>query len=402
MLFLFSKKFAFATVLLGTFVLGAASGIYWLKLQQPVPIEGVINQQVGQPEGVDFSLFWDVWRVLQQKYPKELNSQEMVYGAITGMVKSLGDPYTIFLKPQETQRFKEDYVEGKFEGVGLEIGIRKGQLQVITPLENTPAQKAGLRAGDKIVKIDDKDTTDITIEEAVNLIRGPKGTQVRLTILRSGWDEPKEFTITRDVIQIPTLKWELKEGDIAYIKIYQFSRKTSVDFALVAQEIAKSPAKRIILDLRNNPGGFLEVSQDIAGWFLERGQLVTIEKFSGGKETRYLTRGSGSLKDYPIVVLINQGSASASEILAGALRDNRGVLLVGEKSFGKGSVQEVEGLRDGSSIKVTVANWLTPKGNLITDVGLEPDTKVEMTEQDFEAGQDPQLNKAIEIVKTLP
>jgi carboxyl-terminal processing protease len=401
MLFLFSKKFIFVGIFLGVFLLGAVSGIYWWKLQQPIPIEGVINQQSGQPEGVDFSLFWDVWKVVQQKHPKELPYQEMVYGAIKGMLKSLDDPYTIFLEPQEAKRFQEDYVEGQFEGVGLEIGIRKQQLQVISPLENTPAQRAGLRAGDKILKIGDKETFDMTLEEAVNLIRGPKGTEVKLTVLRADWEEPKEFTITRDVIQIPTLSWEMKDGDIAYIRLYQFSQRARSDFAIAAQEIQKSGARGIILDLRNNPGGFLEVAQDIAGWFLERGQLVTIEKFAGGKETRYLARGPASLVKYPVVVIINQGSASASEILAGALRDNRGVLLVGEKSFGKGSVQELENLRGGSALKITVANWLTPKGNLITDVGLEPDHKVEMKDEDFQAGRDTQLDKAIEILRGM-
>lgn len=391
----------FAASLLAVFILGAASGIYWYKSQQPLPVEGVTNQQVGQQEGVDFSLFWTVWQILQQKYPQELKPQEMVYGAISGMVKSLGDPYTIFLPPQETQRFKEDYINGQFEGVGMEIGIRKEQLQVIAPLENTPAQRAGLRAGDKILKIGDKETLDMTLEEAVNLIRGPKGTEARLTIIRTGWSEPKEFTLVRDIIQIPTLKWELKNGDIAYIKLYQFSQKTAADFAQAAREIQQSSATKIVLDLRNNPGGFLEVAQNIAGWFLEKGELVTIEKFAGGKETLYRARGPASLQKYPLVILINQGSASASEILAGALRDNRGIQLIGEKSFGKGSVQELQDLKGGSSLKVTVANWLTPKGNLISDVGLEPDIKIELTEEDFEQERDPQLEKAIEIVRGM-
>lgn len=395
------KKIVFIWILLAVFIFGAISGIYWYKLQQPTTIEGVKNQQLGQPENVDFSLFWDAWKILQQKYPKELNPQEMVYGAISGMVKSLGDPYTVFLSPQETKRFKEDYVSGQFEGVGMEIGIRKQQLQVISPLENTPAKRAGLRAGDKILKIGDQDTVDMTIEEAVSLIRGPKGTEIKLTIIRNGWQKPQEFTIVREVIQIPTLTWELKEGDIAYIKIYQFSQKTAGDFALAAQQIQKSPATRIILDLRDNPGGFLEVAKDIAGWFLERGEIVTIEKFAEGKETLYRAQGPSSLKKYPTVVLINQGSASASEIVAGALRDNKGILLIGEKSFGKGSVQELEELGNGAALKFTVANWLTPRGNLISDKGLEPDMKIEMTEEDFEQNRDPQLQKAIEIIRDL-
>ncbi len=399
MIYIFTKRSLILPLLLvAVFVLGAIAGVWFRDQQHPAPIAGVINQDLNQPEGVDFSLFWDAWRVLQEKYPKELKTQEMVYGAISGMVNSLGDPYTVFMAPQETQRFEEDYIDGRFEGVGMEVGIRKNQLQVIAPLENTPAKKAGLMAGDKIVKINDKDSFGLTLDEAVNLIRGPKGTEVTLSILREDWAEPKNFSIIRDVIQIPTIKWELREGDIAYIQLYQFSQKALSDFALIAEEISNSPAESIILDLRNNPGGFLEVAQKIAGWFLEKDEVVTIEEFAKGNKQIYKSTGSGALLRYPIVILINQGSASASEILAGALRDNRGIKLIGEKSFGKGSVQELENLRQGASLKITVANWLTPKGELITDRGLEPDIKIEMIEENIAAKEDPQLDAAIEAL----
>jgi len=213
---------------------------------------------------------------------------------------------------------------------------------------------------------------------------------------------PKEFKVKRAVIEIPSLKWELKEGEIAYIQLYQFTEKASSDFKKVALEILNSPAKKIILDVRNNPGGYLRVVQDIAGWFLEKGKMVAIEDFGKNKKNNYYkSPGPASFLDYPLVVLINEGSASGSEILAGALRDNRGVLLIGEKTFGKGSVQELEKLSGGSSLKVTVAHWLTPKGELITERGLEPDIKAEISEEDFEAGRDPQLEKAIEILKNL-
>jgi carboxyl-terminal processing protease len=247
----------------------------------------------------------------------------------------------------------------------------------------------------------------MTVDEAVDLIRGPKGTEVTLTIFREEWEKSKEFKIVRAVIEVPSLKWEIKRPasgypDIAYIKLYQFSEKASFDFSKAAIEILNSPAEKIILDLRDNPGGYLEVAQDIAGWLLKRGEVVVIEDFGEGKEQNvYKAQGNASLVEYPMVILINQGSASGSEILAGALRDNRGILLIGEKSFGKGSVQELEKLRDNSSLKITIAKWLTPKGELITDKGLEPDIKVEMTEEDYEQGRDPQLDKAIEIIKTL-
>ena len=370
-------------------------GFYFGKLQVVCP--------VCQPQEIDFSLFWEAYHTLQEKFvdKEKFDIQKMIYGAISGMVKSLEDPYTIFLPPEETKRFIED-VKGTFEGVGMEIGIRKSQLQVIAPLEDTPAQKAGLRAGDKILKIDDNSTVDMTIEEAVNLIRGPKGTEVTLTIFREGWEEAREFKITRALIEIPSLKWEIKDGDIAYLKLYHFTEKAGSDFGRAAWEILNSPVKKIILDLRNNPGGYLEVAQDIAGWFLEKGQIVTIEDFGRGKEQKkYLAKGPSRLLEYPLVILINQGSASASEILAGALKDNRGIILIGEKTFGKGSVQELEKLREGSSLKITVAKWLTPKGELIADIGLEPDIKVQMTDEDYELGRDPQLDKAIEVIKNL-
>lgn len=359
--------------------------------------------EVCQPQEINFSLFWEAYGKLQEKFvnPEKIDVQEIIYGAISGMVKSLEDPYTVFFPPEETKRFIED-TKGSFEGVGMEIDIRNGQLQVVAPLEGTPAQKAGLRAGDKILAINATSTAELTIEEAVNMIRGPRGTGVVLTIFREGWQDSKEITIVREVINVPSLKWEMKDSNIAYLRLYQFSGDAAYDFNRAAIEILNSNAQGFILDLRDNPGGYLEVAQDIAGWFLERGQTVTIEDFGGKRENiEYKARGNGNLSRYSAVVLINRGSASGSEILAGALRDNLGIKLIGEKSFGKGSVQELEKLTDGSSLKITVAKWLTPKGELITGKGLEPDIGVEMTEQDFQGDKDPQLDKAIEIIKEM-
>ncbi len=356
-----------------------------------------------QPQEINFSLFWEAYHKLQEKFvdKEKLDVQKIIYGAIQGMVKSLEDPYTTFLPPEETKRFIED-AKGFFEGVGMEIATREGQLQVITPLEGTPAQEAGLRAGDKIIKIDDKATIDMAIEEAVTLIRGPKGTQVSLTIFREEWEKTQEFKITRAVIEIPSLELKIKDEDIAHLRLYHFTEKADSDFQAAAFEILNSPTKKIILDLRNNPGGYLDVAQNIAGWFLERGEVVAIEESGPQKEQKlYKAKGPSRLLSYPIVVLINQGSASASEILAGALRDNRAIILIGEKTFGKGSIQELTELREGSSLKITIARWLTPKGELISDIGLEPDIKVEMTEEDYEQDRDPQLDKALEIIKKL-
>lgn len=366
-------------------------------------IAGVYNREEGKPEGVDFSLFWDAWRTLQENYvaSDELDERLMLEGALSGMVESAGDPYTVYFNPGDTKVFWED-IAGTFEGVGMEVGIREGELKVIAPLEGTPAQKAGLRPGDTLVKIEDTFARDLSIDEAVVLIRGEKGTVVRFLVLREGWAEAREFSMERAVIEVPSLSWRL-QGDVAVLSLYHFSEKAKGDFQEAAMEILASRAETIVLDLRNNPGGFLEVAQDIAGWFLERGAVVTIEEFGDGRESReYRAKDNNAqLSTYPIVVLVNGGTASAAEILAGALHDNRGVLLVGERSFGKGSVQELKLLKDDSSLKITVAHWLTPKGNFLTDVGLEPDVAVPMTEDDFAEDRDPQLDKALELVEEL-
>ncbi len=379
-------------------VIAFSLGFYLGEFQR---IEGIINLDKGQPEEVDFSLFWDVWRILEKEFPKPLNPQEMIYGAISGMLEKLDDAYTVFLDPERAKIFKQD-IAGEFEGVGMMIGIKNGQLQVIAPIKTTPADRAGLRSGDKIIKIDDIYTENMIVEEAVKFIRGPRGTEVILTILREGWEEPNEIKIIRDVIKIPSLSWELKENNIAYLKIYHFTERAVSEFNVIAEEILNSPAQAIILDLRNNPGGYLEIAQNIAGWFLKRGDIVVIEDFGEEKQQKkHTANGNEKLLKYPLVIIINQGTSSGAEILAGALRDNRQVLLIGETSFGKGSVQAMHNLRQGSVLKVTISNWLTPKKELITNRGLEPDIVVKMTEQDFDQNRDPQLDKAIEIIKEI-
>jgi len=390
----------FVAAFTGMFFLGAWVGVN--KIAYHVP----------QPGTIDFSLFWDAYGKLQENFidPLKIDDQKVTYGAIDGMTKALGDPYTDFFDPGQAQRFQQD-LSGSFEGIGVEIGVKKDLLTIIAPLKGTPGQNAGLKSGDIVVKINNTDSTSMTADEAVNLIRGPKGTQVILTIFREGWSDTKDIKIIRDTINVPSMEWSLlaspgeaggKNEDVAYIQIYQFGDTLSSDFRTTALEILRSPAKKIILDLRDNPGGYLATAQDIAGWFLQKGQTVTIEDFGKGKpQQTYKANGNSSLSDYPIVVLINQGSASASEILAGALRDNRKVELIGNKSFGKGSVQQVIDLRGGSFLKITVAHWLTPKGSSISEVGLAPDVKIDITDSDIQQEKDPQLDKALEIIKNL-
>lgn len=404
-----NKKYVHLAIVVVAIAAAFSAGFISGSIEKlPRPVQGVINQEFGQPKEFDFSLFWKTWNELHNKFVDQNNLKEdkLLYGAISGMVKGAGDPYTVFFPPVETKSFKQD-VGGSFGGIGAEIGKRNGFLVIIAPLEDTPAQRAGLMAGDKILKINGEPTDDITVEEAVTKIRGEVGTKVTLSILRGNdGTKAKDITIERAVIKIPITKLEaLKDNKIAHLSFYSFASTAPFEFQQAATKIlATTGYKGIILDLRNNPGGFLEVSVDIAGWFLNSGDLVAIEQFGkmeNNNKTEFRTNGLGALKNYPIVVLVNQGTASAAEILAGALRDNRSVKLVGEKTFGKGSVQELVNMPGGSSLKVTVAKWLTPKGISISEQGLEPDYKVAIAEDDSVKNKDPQLDKAVEILETL-
>ncbi|HXK41148.1 MAG TPA: S41 family peptidase [Candidatus Paceibacterota bacterium] len=393
---------------------GFTGGVFFERSNGEVsnPVKILLNRDLGQPDYVDFSLFWDTWNSVHTKYVDEekLDTKKLLYGAIQGMVDSIGDPYTVFFEPPESKKFQEE-ISGSFGGVGIEIGKREGVLTVIAPIKDTPAYKAGLKAGDKILRVDNAPTADLSIEEVVNLIRGKRGTPVVLTISSNGADT-RDVEIIRDTIKIPTVEWTMLESEekkVAYLQIFTFNQNVDSEFQKAAQEILKSEAERLIVDFRNNPGGLLDSAINIAGWFLDKGQVVTVEAFKDDSRNEFKSSGNGSLKIYPTVILINGGSASASEIVAGALHDNRGVRLVGEKTFGKGSVQELESFKDGSSLKVTVAKWLTPNGISISDTGIEPDTKVELPKEEIEKGEfefelgtpgkDPQLDRALDIIK---
>ncbi len=356
---------------------------------------------VNPSDELDFSLFTEAYYLLQENFPgfEDVNEKEKIHGIIRGLVGSLGDAHTSFFDKEESKIFLDD-VSGEFEGIGIEIGIRENKLRVISPLKNTPADRAGLRPMDIITKIDGESTTGITIEEAVQKIRGERGEEVVLEISRN--EEKKDVSIVRDTIKIPSLSWEIIEDDIAYIELFHFHGNITRDFSTLSREIIESPAKKIILDLRNNPGGLLGASVDISSYFIEKGDVVVIKTRALKNDDQDLLRAKDArptLKSYPITVLINEGSASASEILAGALRDNRDIRLVGMPSFGKGSIQAIHTLEDGSTLKITEEYFLTPGGNIIDEEGLMPDIKIEITEEDIEKGRDPQLEKAIEVIR---
>ncbi len=351
----------------------------------------------------DFNIFWQAWNIVKEDALRggELSDEDLLRGAIHGIVNSLKDPHSVYLPPQDAKKFSED-ISGSFGGVGMEIGKKDGRLVVVSPLKDTPAEKAGLKANDFIIKINDTFTDVLDVDEAVNLIRGPKGTEVKLLVAREGWSEPREFKVVRGDIIIPTIDLAMLPDGIAHIQLYNFNEKVPKLFYETLVEAEEKGARGIILDLRNNPGGYLEVAVNLAGWWLDKGTLVVGEKVRGGEQGEsFNSPGSAAIKKWPTVVLINGGSASASEILAGALRDQLKVKLIGEKSFGKGTVQTLRALTDGSNIKITIANWVLPSGDVIEGNGLKPDIEVKITDKDIEAKKDPQLQKAIDILKPM-
>jgi len=350
-------------------------------------------------EEFDFSLFNQVWRIIEQDYVQQpIVKKDLFYGSLEGLVKGLGDDYSSFLKPDLAKRFLDD-VSGSFEGVGIEIGIKDERLTVIAPLDNTPAFRAGLRSGDKIYAINGESTLGISLDEAADLIRGEKGTQVVLTIFRELEEEVLDVEITRDTIDIKSVSWELMgpEDKIAYIKITHFSDDTWGDFQNIAQVVLGANPRGLILDLRNNPGGYLDTAVDIAGYWVSR-DIIVLARDSEDREREYKSSGPGYFQGLPTVVLVNQGSASASEILAGALQDYQMATILGEQTFGKGSVQELRNLSDGSALKLTIANWYTPLGRTFNKEGIVPDTEVKMTKEDYLEEKDPQMEKAIETL----
>ncbi|EKD53147.1 MAG: hypothetical protein ACD_61C00140G0005 [uncultured bacterium] len=363
------------------------------------------SKQYSGTEMVDTRVMNDVLIQLKKNYlkPEDIDSKKLMYGAAEGMTASLGDPYTSFFPPVENARSKED-LQGEFGGVGIQLGFIDNTLAVMTPLKDTPAFKAGIKAGDFILKITDekknisKDTSGMKVEDAVDLIRGEKGTPVTLTIFRESEKKSREVTLVRDVINVPSteLEW-LDSGKVALIRVNKFGEKTLPEWEKIVSEVKNKNIKGIILDLRNNPGGYLQRAIDLGSEFIADGVIVK-QKDRNRTEVSNVDR-EGRLIGMPLVVLVNGGSASAAEILAGALRERLGTKLVGEKSFGKGTVQEPEDFSDGSSLHVTIAEWLLPSGKNIHKIGLEPDVKVEFVRDEKNPLADNQVDKALEVLK---
>ena len=367
------------------------------------PDDAIIINKKNADTTIDFSLFWKVWEILKNRYvdKSELDARELFYGAIDGMLAATGDPYTTFFSPEENREFNED-ISGTFEGIGAEMGMKDDIITIVAPLEGMPAEKAGLLPGDKIVKIDGVASSSYSLDEAVKHIRGPKGTEVKLTIFREGEEETREVAVKRGIISVKSVRFEMKDNGIAYIRVNRFGEDTEDAFAAATNELLAKKATSLVIDLRSNPGGFLETAVAMGSLMLPSGKVVVMEEDGEGKRKELKARGGDTLSGLPTVVLINEGSASASEILAGALRDNRdNVRLVGKKSFGKGSVQELISVSKDTAVKITIARWLTPSGKQIHNVGISPDVEVGITADDRENKRDPQLDKALEEVKKL-
>lgn len=393
--------FVIALVLLSAWVgywLGTHEIKFKLEKSPQVKIERALP---ADKENINFSLFWDVWGRLEASFldKKALNPENMVWGAIKGMVAALEDPYTVFLKPQENKQAKED-LNGAFEGVGIQLGYKDGQLAVVAPIGGMPAEKAGVKPGDLILKIEEKETTGMTLPEAVQLIRGPKGTKIKLNLLHEGEDVPYEVVLIRETIIVPSVEVKFVNG-IAHLKLMRFGERTSEEWERAVGEIVlrcqpSTPSRcpGVVLDLRNNPGGYLSGSVFIASEFLPSGMVVQQEYSDGRKETFSVNR-LGKLTTQRLVILVNKGSASASEIVAGVLQEYKRAKIVGETTFGKGTIQEAQDLPGGAGLHITTARWLLPSGKSIDKSGIIPDNQIK---DDPATEEDEQLQKAIKIL----
>lgn len=373
------------------------------KAKQEKPPLHIFNAT--STKSVDFAAFWKAWNILDQNFVKkssttpDISDQDKIWGAIQGLASSYGDPYTVFFPPVESKAFGEE-ISGSFGGVGMEIVLRDGLLTVVAPLKDTPAYRAGIKPGDKIISIDDRPAIGMSVDEAIGLIRGKSGTSVSITFARDNVKEPLVKNIVRENINIPTVDTKLTKEGVFVISLYNFSATSPNYFRNALREFIQSGSDKLVLDLRGNPGGYLEAAIDMASWFLPSGKILVTEDFGGKRENKvYKSKGydifNSNLK---MAILIDKGSASASEILAGALREYDKAVLVGTNTFGKGSVQELINLTEETSIKITVAHWLTPKGNSISDGGLKPDIEVISTPENAKNGNDIQLNEAIKYL----
>ncbi len=388
----------FVVLILIAFSIGYKTAAYGIS--QAALVTGLEHKD--SPKGVDFDAFWKAWNVINEKYVPTTSSttptdQEKVYGAIQGLAASTGDPYTVFFPPVEAKAFDEQ-ISGAFEGVGMEVDVKDGILTVIAPLKGTPAYRAGIKAADKIIAIDKKPTQGLGTAEAIKRIKGPKGTTVEFMIIRGDTADPIDISVVRDVITVPAIVTE-SIGDVFVIRMYSFSAQSADEFRKALREFVESGKIKLVLDLRGNPGGYLEAAVDMASWFLPSGKVIVSEESKNLKFSQeYRSKGYNIFSDkLKFAILIDGGSASASEILAGALSEHGKAILIGKKTYGKGSVQELVEITPGTSLKVTIAKWLTPLGHSISKNGIDPAVEVDLDVEKFKKnGEDTQMKRAIE------
>lgn len=383
-----------------------------------MPAAAALSLTASPPSDVDFSPVWEAWEVINEKFvpvsvasstpviasstSSQNDNQKRVWGMISGLAASLDDPYTFFLPPSENEQFASD-MSGSFEGVGMEVAVRDEILTVVSPLKGTPAERAGMKSGDIILKIDGTETKGMDVAQAVKKIRGPKGTVVTFVVVREGWSESREIKVTREVINVPVVTTTARPDGVYVIEVATFTSSSPDLFRNALRQFVESGNTKLVLDLRGNPGGYLGAAVDMASWFLPLGKVVVTEDYAG-HAANVVHRSLGYNvfnSNLKMVVLVDRGSASASEILADALHDHGVAKLVGTNTFGKGSVQELVEITPDTALKITVARWLAPNGVHIPQEGIAPDVEVKITEEDVKAGKDPQMDKAVEILKGM-
>ena len=379
----------------------ARGPLSFLEALQPSTARATEEGVLTSDEQQRFKVFWEAWQVVERDFydRSQIDHQKLIYGAVKGMVDAVGDPYTVYQTPSQREISDTD-LRGSFDGIGIQVDMKDNRLTVVAPIEGSPAEAAGFRPGDIVLEVDGKSLSGKTLNDTVGLIRGPRGTSVTLTVLRQGTNDPIEITVVRAEIKLKSVRVRMLDDQVGYLRISSFSASTGTEMANGVKNLVDQQARGIVVDLRNNPGGYLSTSVEASAQFVDPGTVVLYQQSGNGDRKTYRTEGGGTATQLPVVVLINKGSASASEIMAGALRDNGRAFLVGEKSFGKGTVQNVHELSDKSGLRVTTAQWLTPSEKPIQGVGLLPDQVVELPptatiSSEATRADDPQLDAAV-------
>ena len=397
--------FAFGMAFVSGYLFGrsepARGPLSLLDVLQPSTARATEEGVLTADEQQRFKVFWEAWQVVERDFydKSQIDHQKLIYGAVKGMVDAVGDPYTVYQTPSQREISDTD-LRGSFDGIGIQVDMKDNRLTVVAPIEGSPAEAAGFRPGDIVLEVDGKSLSGKTLSDTVGLIRGQRGTPVTLTVLRQGTNDPIEITVVRAEIKLKSVRVRMLDDQVGYLRISSFSASTGTEMANGVKNLVDQQARGIVVDLRNNPGGYLSTSVEATAQFMNPGSVVLLQKSGNGDVKTYRTEGGGTATQVPVVVLINKGSASASEIMAGALRDSGRAFLVGEKSFGKGTVQNVHELSDKSGLRVTTAQWLTPAEKPIQGVGLLPDQVVELPptatiSSEATRADDPQLDAAV-------